>query len=252
MAITAGAISLVSKEPKKVVLSATPATLGTAPYTYQWYRSTVSGFTPGVSNDLVGETALDLTDEFELVPGTTYYYKLVATDAVPVSVTYTEFAVTLPQESMNPNQFAQKSLLGMLDQMMNYNTVPVEVDSSESGEIFAGMAVKIVDSKGGVPKVVKCSADSDEVFGFVNYSIKDQKFTAGMRMEVSQAGNVMYLYATTAIARGARVTLNVVSPGGVAELVGSSGDRIVGFAFDKGAVGDLIRVKLLNPSFQVA
>lgn len=252
MAITAGAISLVSKEPKKVVLAATAATAGTAPYTYQWYRSTASGFTPGVANDLVGETSLDLVDEFELVPGTTYYYKLVATDAVPASVTYAEFAVTLPQESMNPNQFAQKALLGMLDQMMNYNTMPVEVDASETGEIFAGMAVKIVDSKGGVPKVVKCSADSDEVFGFVNYSIKDQKFTAGMRMEISQAGNVMYLYATTAIPRGSRVTLDVVSPGGVGVLVGSSGDRVVGFALDKAAVGDLIRVKLLNPSFQVA
>jgi hypothetical protein len=60
----------------------------------------------------------------------------------------------------------------------------------------------------------------------------------------------MYLYATTAIARGAQVQLDISTVGGVAAKVGSSGADIVGFAFDKAAaVGALIRVRLGVPSF---
>lgn len=254
MATTAGALSLVSKTSTTASLESAAASAGTAPYSYQWYRSTTSGFTPGAGNIIAGATALTLNDT-GLIPGTQYYYKVVATDSsgTPVTGTSAQLGVETDPPVQNPNQFAQSSLLGMLDLRFNNETVAAQIDSSESETLYAGQAVKIVDSADGIPKVIACTADSDEVFGFINYNIKDIGYEAGDRCEISQAGNVMYLYATGAIARGAQVTLDVTTRGGVATKTSSSGDRIVGYAFDKAsAAGALIRVKLGVPSFAVA
>jgi len=54
---------------------------GTGPYTYQWYRSTVSGFTPGAPNIITGATSQALNDVPPL-PNTIYYYICVATDTI--------------------------------------------------------------------------------------------------------------------------------------------------------------------------
>ena len=60
----------------------------------------------------------------------------------------------------------------------------------------------------------------------------------------------MYLYATTAIARGAQVVLDLTSPGSVQAATGS--DTIIGYAYDSAtAYGQLIRVVLSTPSFLV-
>lgn len=251
MSITAGVISLVSVDQNSASLSATAATGGTGPYTYQWYRSTVSGFTPGGGNILTGKTALTLTDT-GLIPGTLYYYKLVATDTGHSNDTaeYTQLGVTTSVPSQNINAFAQSPQLGMIDLRFDYNTISVLIDVSQATALYAGSAVKMVDSADGVPKVVGCSADSDEVLGFINFDIKTVAFLAGMAAEISMAGNVMYLYATAAIARGARVGLTLSTNGGVGPLLGSGGADIVGWAVDKAAAaGQLIRVFLLTPSF---
>lgn len=251
MPITAGAISLVSKGQTIASLSATVATGGTAPYTYQWYRSVTTGFSPGGGNIISGATLTTLSDS-GLIPNTTYYYKVIATDSAgsPASVTYSQLAVATDLPSPVPNQFTIAPFLGMTDMRMNTNTVAVQIDASEAGTSYAGQAVKIYDSAGGVPKVVKCSANSDDVFGFINFDIKSKSYVAGDKCEISQSGNVIYLYATAAIARGAQVQLDISTPGGVAPKTGSSGADLVGYAFDKATVaGDLIRVRLASPSF---
>lgn len=251
MSLTAGVISLVSVTSTKAVLSATAATGGTGPYTQQWYRSTTTGFSPAGGNIISGAVALTLSDT-GLIPGTLYYYKVVYTDTgnSNVTVTASQLAVTTGAPAQDQNAFAQSALLGMIDLRFDYDTVAVQIDSSQATALAAGAAVKIVDSADGVPKVVGCAANSDEVFGFINYDIKSQSFAAGAMAEISQGGNVMYLYATAAIARGARVILQLSTNGGVGPLVGSGGADIVGFAFDKAsAAGALIRVKLSVPSF---
>jgi len=140
-----------------------------------------------------------------------------------------------------------------LDLRFNTDTISAQVDVSQVGPLLAGMAVKVVNSSDGVPKVVGCAANSDGVFGFINYDIKSQSFNPGDRVELSQAGNVIYLVGTGAIARGAQVTLDLSYQGGVAQKVTSSGNNIVGFAFDQCAgVGQLLRVRLSVPSFQSA
>lgn len=253
MAVTAGAITVVSKTATTAVLESAAATAGVGPYTYQWYRSTTSGFTPGVGNAISGATALTLEDS-GLIPGTTYYYAVVATDTGDSDATdeSAQQSLVTDQEVPNPNQFSQKSILGMLDLRFNPNTVAVQIDASETSALYAGQAVKMVDSAGGVPKVVKCAADSDEVLGFINYNIKNDAFLAGMAAEISMNQNVQFLRATGPIARGSKVVLDLTSVGGVAAATGSTGSKIVGWAYDKAvAAGDLFRVFVETPSFSV-
>lgn len=251
MTITAGTITVGTITSTSVALSATEATAGTAPYGHQWHRSLTTGFTPGVGNAISGATALTLTDT-GLVPGTLYYYKLVYTDdgPSPAEAIATQVSATTLAPVLNPNQFSQIPYLGMIDLRFPPNTVSVIIDVSQSGGLTAGAAVKIVDSAGGVPKVVGCSADNDQVLGFINFDIKTVSFTAGMPAEISMAGNCMYLYSTTAIARGLQVCLTLSTNGGVAAATGSSAKRIVGWAYDKApASGYLIRVMLKTPSY---
>ncbi len=251
MTLTAGVISLVSVASTTASLSATAATGGTSPYTYQWYRSTDTGFTPGGGNIIAGATSLSLSDT-GLIPGTLYYYKVVATDTGHSNdtVEYTQLAVTTAAPVLSPNQFAQTSYLGVIDMRFDYDTVSVLIDVSQATALYAGSAVKIVDSADGVPKVVGCAANSDEVLGFINFDIKTVQFLAGMPAEISMAGNVIYLYATAAIARGVQVSLDLTTRGGVRGAAGNTGDDIVGWAYDKAtAAGQLIRVFLKTPSF---
>lgn len=159
----------------------------------------------------------------------------------------------MAQPVLSQNQFALQPFLGTVDQRFNYNTKAVEVDTSQSGTLYAGQAVKIVDNADGVPKVIGVAANSDEVFGFINYDVKSQVYAAGDPMEISQAGNVIYLYSTGAIARGHQVTLDVSLAGGVSSATASSGADIVGWAMDKAtAANQLIRVQLTVPSFAKA
>ncbi len=257
MATTAGAITVLSQSTNSAVLQSAPATGGAAPYTYQWHRSTVTGFTPAGGTALAGKTDLILQDS-GLIPNTTYYYKLVSTDSGSVAATSTQSTVVTQPGSVVPmNQFGQTVLAGMTDLKLNYDTVSVMLDSTQSVNLYPGMPVKMVDSAGGVPKVVGCTASTDEVLGFINYDARHQFFKAGDACEISMAGNCMYMYATTAIARQSQVTLEVgavgTSAAGVSQAVASSGKCIVGFAYDKAVnPGELIRIIIRTPSFKVA
>jgi hypothetical protein len=148
--------------------------------------------------------------------------------------------------SLNINSFGLSTVQGKLDEQHNPSTFPAQIDSSSAGNLVPGQAVKIVDSAGGVPKVVECAANSDDVFGFINYDIKSQAFNAGDRVELSAfRGNVMYMTASAAIARNAKVSI-VIS--GSKVVTASTGLTIVGRALDKASAnGDLIRVMIDLP-----
>lgn len=251
MSVTAGAVTVVDVGSTTADLSSAVATGGTGPYTYQWHKSTTSGFTPGVGTAIAGATALTLHDT-GLIPGTQYYYKMEVTDTGHSNDIADSAQASVPTDApdLSPNQFSQVAILGMIDMNFNYDTVSVEIDVSQATPLYAGSPVKIVDNAGGVPKVVGCSAVSDNVFGYINYDVKSKVFEAGDKASISQDGNVLYLYAVAAIARGVKVVLQLTTNGGVAAASGSGGENIVGWAFDKAsAAGQLIRVKLLCPSF---
>jgi hypothetical protein len=251
MSLTAGVISLTAVQSNAAQLVVTAASGGTGPYTQQWYRSESTGFSPGAGNLISGATGLSLNDT-GLIPNSIMYYKVVFTDTgnSNITVTATQLAVTTLPSALSQNQFAQSPTVGMVDLPYDYNTIAAQIDSSQATALYQGMAVKIVNSAGGVPKVVGCAANSDDVFGFINFNLKNVSFQAGDACEISQSGNVMWLYATAAIARGTQVQLDILSAASVAPKTGSSGADIVGFSLDKAAAfGDLIRVRLSNPSF---
>lgn len=249
MSLAAGALTKVAVSSTTASVSSAVATGGTTPYSYQWYRDISSGFSPGGGNIIAGATALTLNDS-GLTPGTQYYYKVVVTDSAgtPATANSAALNVATSQPTLGQNQFQQAPFLGMIDMRFDYDTVSAQIDASQVGTLYAGMPVKIVDSAGGVPKVIGIAADSDEVFGYINFDIKTQVYNPGDMCELSQAGNVMYLYATGAISRGVQVFADITTNGGVS--AGSTGNNLVGWAFDKAvAAGQLFRVKLLCPSF---
>ena len=250
MATTAGALSAGTIGATSVALTSAAATGGTAPYTYQWYRSTVPGFTPSAANDIVGATTLTYTDT-GLIPGTQYYYEVVATDAGAVTGNSAELSVLTLMSEISQNSFEQSPYVGMLDLNYNYNTIAAQIDNGYAGTgLYAGQAVKFTNDAGGVPKVEACAADTDVVAGFINYNIKSKAFIAYDTCEISQAGNVMYLMSTAAIARGGRVMIDTATVGGVTPA--TTGKPVCGFALDvASAGGQLIRIELMTPSFSL-
>ena len=252
MATTAGALTQVSVSSTSAVLSSAVATGGTGPYTYQWYRSTATGFTPGAGNLISGATALLLNDS-GLIPNTQYYYKVIATDSGAVAGTSAQLAVATSAPVLSPNQFTQLPFLGVLDLRFNSDTISAQIDVSAGTNVYyAGQAVKIVaNTNGGIPKVIGCSAKSDAAIGFINFDVKSLSFGSGQNCEISMSGNVMYLYATGAITQGAQVCLDTTSVGGV-QATGNSA-TLVGWAIDgAAAAGALIRIRLQTPSFATA
>jgi hypothetical protein len=253
-ALASGAVSRTAAGPTTASLLGITATGGTSPYTYQWCRSTVTGFTPGSGNFVAGATSLTLNDT-GLQSGTTYYYVLISTDSAGTPAVVNSSQVTVvTSPAQNQNQFAPGPQLGMLDQAFNYNTKSCQIDISETAVTdAAGTAVKIVATSTGVMKVVACAANSDACAGFLVYNVKNITFQIGNGAEIAQAGNVIYLLSVGAISAGAQVQLDLTYAGGVKTITGSSGAAIVGWAMDAAtADGQLIRIHLSVPSFSFA
>lgn len=246
MSTTAGALSKVSVGKNAASLLSAGASGGTGPYTYQWYRSTTTGFTPGAGNLISGATALTL-DDTGLDAGTTYFYKVKATDSGAVADTSGQLTVTTAAALPEQNQFAQSQVLGQVVLGNPVGTYSAQIGEDVTDTLVAGQAVKVIDDANGLPQVEPCDADDDELWGFINYDVKSQGFVAGDRCEISQAGNVMLLQATGPVARGEEVCLDVTYVGGVrAKSDATNGDTIAGYAYDKASAAQLIRVKLGN------
>jgi hypothetical protein len=255
MTITAGVLSKTALSDTSVQVTSTAPTGGTGPYTQQLYMSTVPGFTPGGGNLVAGATAL-VNLVTGLIPNTTYYFEMIYTDSLSAVADSAQLSQVTQTPKLNPNQFALLPYLGVVDLPYNYDTVAVQIDVSQATPLYAGSAVKRLstDSQGpyarSVPKVIGCTADTDQVMGFINYDFKSQSYVAGSRAEISMEGNVMYLYSTGIVAPNSLVTLDLTTNGGVAGATGSSANRVVGWAFDgASAAGQLIRVKIMTPSF---
>jgi hypothetical protein len=88
IALAAGTASFVSSGPAAINVSATDATGGSTPYTYQWQRNANGGAYGNISNGggVSGATTLSLTDG-SASAGTLYGYRLVYTDFASATVT---------------------------------------------------------------------------------------------------------------------------------------------------------------------
>lgn len=144
--------------------------------------------------------------------------------------------------ALSINAQNQSVIQGMLDlKTGGADILSCQVDASSGGGLIPGQAVKMVDSAGGIPKVVECALNSDDVFGFIVYDLKKATYAVGDKIEVMQGG-VMYMTASAAIARDAKVG-PVIS--GSKVVTATTGIMVIGDAVDKAAAnGDLIRVKI--------
>lgn len=138
------------------------------------------------------------------------------------------------------NQFSQSVVKGMPDLRISSTTIACEVEENVSTPLVAGQAVKMVDTAGGVPKVEACAADSDLLFGFISYNIKQASFAAQDAVEIAMDGGVLFLEAGAAIARQGQVMLAIT---GEKVVTATTSKPVAGIALDKAAAdGDLIRV----------
>lgn len=146
----------------------------------------------------------------------------------------------------SPNQFAQSGQKGLLDLKFNPSVLSVEIDVTSAGGLLPGQAVKMVDSAGGIPKVVECADDSDDVFGFIAYNIRSLKFDAYDKVEVVFGRmSVMYMEAAAAIPRNGKVMIVIT---GQKVATATVGNTIIGRALDKAtAAGQLVRVMVDLP-----
>lgn len=246
MTYAAGALSKVLVGQSTANLSSAAATGGTSPYTYQWYRSTTTGFTPAAGNLIAGATALTLSDS-GLVPNTTYFYVVVATDTGNANATANSTQMTvLTEPSLSQNQFAQLNIVGQVDMKIgSTNIVSAQADATvtSAAPIFPGQAVKLVaNTAGGPPRVAPVTSKSDSVWGYCVFNIKDLQYVGGQNLEVALWGTVLQLFATGAITQGAEVCVDPTYIGGV-QATGNTA-CFVGQALDGAAAAGLIRVML--------
>jgi len=138
------------------------------------------------------------------------------------------------------NQFEIGKEKGQLDLRFNNNTIQCRA----AGALSAGQAVKFVDVAGGVPEVVAAD-DTDLVHGYVNYSLKNTSYVSGQMVEISMAGNCMNMQAGEAISVRGDVMF-VAATGKVMNATGVT-KCISGWALDKAATDDIIRVFIVEP-----
>lgn len=148
----------------------------------------------------------------------------------------------------NLNQFQLQHSVGDLD--LNYfggmNVVSVLFNPTDTTHTVApGVGVKLTDLgssdiAGGVPIVALRSAATDSIFGIRIRNTKAASTAYNNVMEIAILNSVVYMKATAAFLRGAKLTLDTAQDGYV-KAKGT--DTLVGIALDKAsAVGDLVRV----------
>jgi len=129
MALAIGALTQVLVTPSSASLLAVAPTGGVAPYSYQWYRSSLPNFTPSSANLLTGQTALSIIDS-TLQPNTIYYYAVVATDSTPVTpLTVTTAILGICSATQGQSQYQDPSVTDF----MNFFFRDFPYDTTNSG-----------------------------------------------------------------------------------------------------------------------
>lgn len=143
--------------------------------------------------------------------------------------------------AQNVNQFAMTPEKGLMTLEPNWSTFNCQVAASEAGTLVPGQAVLISDVTGEQIPVVKAAATTDAIFGIIPLSVKKNEYVAYDQVKIARGGDVIFLEAAAAIARGA--LLEFVVSGNKVQTK-NTGVQI-GRALDKAtASGQLIKVLL--------
>ena len=154
------------------------------------------------------------------------------------------------------NQFAQAPILGAVDMIPSPNVVSAQITSSSSATaIQVGSPVKLVSGTSGSILVDVCSGPTDgPVFGVLVYNARKNLYVANDMVEVACSDTFVYLRASAAVARGAKVTTTAATTTTdplVTTVSVPSTQYVTGVAIDAAAAAnDLIRVKIA-PSFNL-
>ena len=143
--------------------------------------------------------------------------------------------------AQNLNQFQQTAERGEIALLTaNSPVISAVVDSTETGTLKAGDAVKLVSTSAGIPHVVKSASGDTTIAGFVVLNpVKNDGIVKGDRVEIAITGAFIYAVASTSINAGASLDYNY-STGKVAT---ANSGIACGVALDAAAAdGDLIRV----------
>lgn len=146
----------------------------------------------------------------------------------------------------NINQFGQSPEVGDLDLLEVSSVLTCMVNPGSSSTIVPGQAVRLANvAKGGVPKVIPLTANTQATFGFMLRNLKDANRTDGQPLEIAISGSFMYMTAGAAIVPGAKVEV-VYTTNKVITAAGTN--PLIGFAIDQAtADGDIIRVLIRTP-----
>lgn len=137
------------------------------------------------------------------------------------------------------NQFAMSAEKGQLTLDPNWATLNTQVSVNEAGTLVAGQAVTIEDAAGAQIPVLAAAATTDAIFGFVTYNVRTDSYSAQDQAKIAKNGDVMYMEAGAAIARGADLEAVITGSKVQTQATGTT----IGTALDKAAAdGDLIRV----------
>lgn len=143
--------------------------------------------------------------------------------------------------AQNLNQFQQTAERGQIALLTaNSPVISAVVDSTETGTLKAGDAVKLVSTSTGIPHVVKCGNSDTTITGFVVFNpVKNDGIKAGDSVEIAITGAFIYQVASAALYAGAALDYDY-STGKVAT---ANSGLACGVALDAAAAdGDLIRV----------
>ena len=139
------------------------------------------------------------------------------------------------------NQFGMTVEKGMITGSPAWNTLNCVVAAAESGTLVAGQTVIIDDVAGAQIPVEAAAATGNAIFGVIAYNIKKNEYVAGDQIKIAKSGDIVYMEASAAIARGA--TVEAVITGAKVKTVDAG--TAIGTALDKAAAdGDLVRVLL--------
>lgn len=143
--------------------------------------------------------------------------------------------------AQNLNQFQQTAERGQIALLCaNSPLISAVVDSTETGTLKAGDAVKLVSTSKGIPHVVKVGNSDTACCGLVAFNpVKNDGIVAGDRVEIAITGAFMYMVASAAINAGAAVDYAYAT----GKVATANSGLACGVAIDAAAAdGDLIRV----------
>jgi hypothetical protein len=154
-------------------------------------------------------------------------------------------------QTLNTNQFKQGNVVGTIDQATNPDGTVMTVlynPGGSGGSIVPGTGVKLVDlgaSDANTNPVVDVRAlDADVIEGVVIFNTKFATIPVGERITIVRKHGVVFMEASAAIVRGAKVALVLATPGTV---VTQTTEAVFGKCLDKAtASGQLVRIQVTN------